>query len=131
MSDSTTLVEQFDDFTIRWKYQSHWAGIEVFEMLGMEDDGTRIYNKKDYVTSPDPVGSIDEAEPYLTGSIKWDGCSDIDFGYHHWCGPTYFLKHFALLERLYKRAQQLMTSGGYEAPWPAVPATEDSGGGGE
>lgn len=29
--------------------------------------------------SPDPVASIDEAERFLDGSVKWDGCSNMSF----------------------------------------------------
>jgi hypothetical protein len=44
------------------------------------------------------------AEAYLKGSIKWDGCSDVNFGYHHWCGPEFWAKHVLLLQYIFTKA---------------------------
>jgi hypothetical protein len=108
-------VEHFDGFSVRFKYLPHWADVEVFEHIGINQP--ILYNKKDAVSLPDPVESIDEAEPYLTGYIKWDGCSEFEFGRPHWCGPRSYLLHFRILETIYKRAQELMPSGN-DDPWP-------------
>ena len=105
-------------FTVRWRYWPHWADCEVFAYIGEEMSAPprMFYNRKDSNYSPNPVYSIDEAEPYLTGFIKWDGCSEFDFMHPHWCGPHDYRKHFRLLEALYKRAQELMENGNWK-PW--------------
>jgi hypothetical protein len=117
-SENTELVEdalvnaEFG-FRVHWKYSSHWADVEVYEYIGEEvsNPPRKFFNRKNWVSSPDPVYSIDEAEPYLTGYIKWDGCSELNIGCPHWCGPYQYKKHFALLEWLYKRSRELLEAG--------------------
>lgn len=114
------LIADIDDFRVRFKYASHYVDVAVFEIVATDTDGSNpMFQLKDYVSSDDLVGNIDEAHVYLHGTIKWDGCSDLQIGYHHWCGPSDYLKHFAILEAIYKKAQELMPAGGYESPWPA------------
>jgi len=115
------LVTEHDfGFRVRWRYSEYWADVEAFEYIGCEvnpdgSNGAKFFNRKDHF-GPEPVPSIDEAEPYLAGFIKWDGCSEFDFGHPHWCGPDDYRKHFRLLETLYRRAQELMTHGNHD-PW--------------
>jgi hypothetical protein len=87
-------------FHILWQIYSHVAEFIVIQVTAVEMDN----NKAHYDTNS-PGGSTDDitqAEIYLKGSVKWDGCSDIHFGYHHWCGPEYWAKHMLLMEHLYK-----------------------------
>lgn len=128
--EKTELVEDMLDdfgFRVRWRYSEYWADVEVFEYIGQEypdgKPGAKFFNRKDWKSSPDPVYSIDEAEPYLTGFIKWDGCSELDIGCPHWCGPRDYRKHFEILEALYRRAQSLMASGNFD-PWDEPPTAE-------
>jgi hypothetical protein len=114
------LTENYFGIRVRFRYLPHWTDVEVYEYVGQfvnddKTDGAKFFNKKDAPSTPDPVLTLDEAEPYLTGYIKWDGCSEFDFGRPHWCGPDDYKKHFAILEAIYKRAQALM--GSVEAPW--------------
>lgn len=111
-------------FRVRWSYLPHWADVEAFEYIGNDvnedgTDGPKFFNRKDSSYSPDAVYVMEEAEPYLTGYIKWDGCSELNIGCPHWCGPDDYRKHFRLLEALYRRAQELMKSGNWE-PWDKV-----------
>jgi hypothetical protein len=115
----TELVEDvlaaFGDFgfCVRWRYSSHWADVEVFKYIGkeMSDPPRLFFNRKDWVAGPDPVYSMDEAEVYLEGYIKWDGCCELDMGCPHWCGPEDFKQHFRLLEWIYKRSRELLEAG--------------------
>ena len=56
-----------------------------------------------------------DKELYLSGNIKWDGCSHIDFGdnsgtstpgYLHFCGKEDFKKHAEVLNKLFKFASE-------------------------
>jgi hypothetical protein len=52
-----------------------------------------------------------ETEVYLTGSMKWDGCTNIDFGGEsclHLCGYWHFKKHYEVLEALMKRCSEVI-----------------------
>ncbi len=47
-------------------------------------------------------------EPYMKGSIKWDGCANVMFnddGYMHFCGQRDFERHNALIRKLYEIAK--------------------------
>jgi hypothetical protein len=114
-------------FRIRYLYQDHWCDVEAWEIVAIgASDADPLFQRKQSCVRPDPVETTQEAERYLMGFIKWDGCSEFKFapdkdmefshGHFHWCGPDHYRKHFALLEHLYRRAQSLMKSGNFE-PW--------------
>lgn len=48
-----------------------------------------------------------EAEPYLTGFVKWDGCMEVTDGMH-WCDRDHMEEDFALLRHLREAAFGLM-----------------------
>jgi len=56
-----------------------------------------------------------EAERYLSGTIKWDGCSHIYFGdgdnngYIHLCGKIHFDNHMNLMKELFELASKEIT----------------------
>lgn len=105
-------------FRVRYRYTATWCDVEAFEFVARFEDGHGEFNKKDYVVSPDPVRALDDAQPYITGFIKWDGCSEFDWKETHLCGPDGFRRHFALLECMYRKSQKLM--GRADAPWDDV-----------
>ena len=39
-------------------------------------DGSPLFHRKDSRVSPDSVETIEEADIYAHGSVKWDGCSN-------------------------------------------------------
>lgn len=53
-----------------------------------------------------------ESELYLTGSIKWDGCSHIDFKTNetmkHLCGKQSFILHCEMMISLYEKITALI-----------------------
>lgn len=51
----------------------------------------------------------DYAEPIISGSIKWDGCSNWDFSkQYHFCSKTDAKNFGDLLPKLYEWASELM-----------------------
>jgi hypothetical protein len=58
---------------------SHYVDYAIYDIEGEYSDETPLFHKKGSITSPDPVEEIENAEPYLHGSVKWDGCSDWHF----------------------------------------------------
>ena len=65
------------------------------------------------VYSSDMVLEIEQADVYLEGYLKWDGCAELDQGRHHWCDEQDFIKHAMLLNYLWQRAHQLMENSDY------------------
>lgn len=98
-------------FDVLWKEVTDtYVDCEVFEVVGGIGD-VRIYERKGAICSDDTTPNIEEAQTYLTVSIKWDSCSHFDFGkegYIHFCGVSAYKNHCKLLEFLYKRAFELM-----------------------
>ena len=73
------VVIYFDDIGYAAKVtnqESHRIEFVVYEIEGVTDKGQRLFHKKDSPTNPDPVETMDEADVYLHGSVKWDGCSN-------------------------------------------------------
>lgn len=83
-------------FRLEWSVHSHYA--EVTARLINDRDGDSV--------------DVDD-EVYLTGYVKWDGCTELDQGCNHWCGPCHYTRHFALLKHIYLRAFELMD----RTPW--------------
>lgn len=130
MSDEKkTLVEDIlcnpFGFRVEWKYSEHWADVTVWEITarGCEKENTPYFNSKGWTAAGDS-DSHEEAERYLVGYIKWDGCSEFTFSPDeedgsdfHWCGPNDYKKHFSLLESLYKRSRELIAASADWANW--------------
>lgn len=53
-----------------------------------------------------------QAEPFIRGSVKWDGCSNLHFGdddgYLHLCGPEGIQRMSDLLPTIFLRCGELL-----------------------
>jgi hypothetical protein len=112
MSDKRTTTEDvLGDFGFRmvWSVSDLWADVTAYEITGrgMEENAP-LFERKGATCGPDHVESHEDAEEYLDGYVKWDGCTELDMGRPHWCGPYGYKKHCALLRYIYERAFQLM-----------------------
>jgi hypothetical protein len=94
-------------FRVRWLAQDHWVDFEVFEVIGLGDKGPMFYMDGGNGSS-DTVETIDSAEHYTKGFVKWDGCSHVEQVESHLCGKSAWVRHRQLLEYLWTRAFQLM-----------------------
>lgn len=118
-----TVEDIFGDFgfRVKWSVVDHWADIEVYEVesRGTELNSKPQFHRKGAACSPDGVEDISEAEKYLEGYIKWDGCTELDMGCPHWCGPSGYVTHCELLKYIYRRAHELMGREPEDA-WPSI-----------
>lgn len=91
---------------------SHFLSFIVYCIIGRTEDGTRIYNRDGYESSPDPVEHRSLAQAALSGSIKWDGCSDITIDDEplHFCGRANAQEFAAVLSAIYDLAAELIPS---------------------
>lgn len=106
-------------FTIVWTFAPNHCSFKVYQLLNdvVENDKVikREYAAKDWNSLPkDSTTELEEAEEYMSGLIKWDGCSEIKFE-DHLCGAFFFKEHIKLLEHLYREAMSQM--GSDEDPW--------------
>lgn len=95
-------------FRVRWSSDPYRAKAEVFEIVSRNaDDWVAGFDLREGPRKGSTT-DIDEAELYAVGFVKWDGCSEIDQGQPHWCGPAEYKRHIRLLEYIYRRAFELM-----------------------
>lgn len=111
-------IEQIGDgFGITVRYEPHEAHVDFFayEVLGVSESGQKWYWRKGAEDSSDNTDSIADAEHYVKGSVKWDGCSHLNFGdegYLHLCGRADFDKLTEALPVIYERCGALMAAAG-------------------
>lgn len=104
-------------FRLKWSVSDSWANVTAYKIVAVEDDsGKKFFERRPWKRSGDHVEHIDKAESYLDGWVKWDGCSELNQGKPHWCGPNDFKHHMALLKYIYLRAFELMGREP-EEPW--------------
>lgn len=119
--DGSWLIEKvggLGGFVIRAR--SHGGAsrceFEVFERPAQRGD-VELYVRKDAKHGGDYVETLDEAQCVFRGSIKWDGCSNVetDSGEAlHLCGPeawASFSKAIALLPSLALKAMGMEAFG--------------------
>lgn len=120
MSEKRKTIEDAHGFRLVWSVSDTWADVTAYEMTGTFMDGSPCFELESG-NGCDATENIDEAEVYLSGFVKWDGCTELDQGQPHWCGPNGYKKHIALLRHIYIRAHELMGRQP-EEPWGDSPA---------
>ena len=96
-------------FRVVWVIKPYVARMKIYDVHSFcPDTGKKYFDRIDWESLPDNVEDISEAEIYAEGQVKWDGCTEIDWGQPHWCGEFCYIKHIRLIEYIYKRASELM-----------------------
>lgn len=74
-------VKHYKDIGFTVVAEPHYFHVEylIYEIEGDSVDGNPLYHRKGSDSFPDSVDTIEESEPYLTGEVKWDGCSNWEF----------------------------------------------------
>lgn len=99
----------FDDigYTVIVKPGEAVCDFSVYSILGMVDN-TPAY--VDPASGSAICTELDKAQPFMTGRIKWDGCSDWWFIENsaalHFCGRGDFAQFSELMERLHDVAAE-------------------------
>ncbi len=103
----------------RSKEDCYWIDYEVYQISGYpgypEERGERglgdfLVLMKGWKSSGDDVAAddLDNAEVYVKGNIKFDGCSHFYWGnYTHICGIDEAAKHCAMVYRLFLKAKSV------------------------
>jgi hypothetical protein len=80
----TRHVEHLN-FTVVAKTYPHYVEFVIYDIVGHTEGETKgVYDVPEWprigqVSSGDTVSNIEEAEVYLHGEVKWDGCSNWHF----------------------------------------------------
>lgn len=111
--------ERYDDleFHVRARpINEACIGFEVFNLTVHDDgNGPPLKFEKSKGRGIEPTPNIDEAIVLLKGSIKFDGCSDINFdngGYLHSCSRQELTRFGPLFNKLFDIAMRLMPNNG-------------------
>lgn len=98
------------EFTIIAEVRKHHMDFWAYECIGhlAGDIWIPSYQKKNTHSWPVGTEDISDAEPYIFGYVKLDGCIHWKFrtnddGYEHWCGRSHVKEELARLERLFDR----------------------------
>lgn len=95
-------------FRLVWSVQDHCASVEAYKVECFDIEGNPLFWRDGSPHNGDATPDYEDAESYLEGFVKWDGCTELNQGQPHWCGPEDYKKHFKLLEHIYKRSFELM-----------------------
>jgi hypothetical protein len=118
------LIEHIGgDFGVTVMYMTtdeHPISVEfkAVEIVGLDEGRPtgRLYHREGSGSSEDDVSNPHEAERFVSGTVKWDGCSHVYFGdnngYLHLCGRSSFAKLSLALPAIYERCGELMKARG-------------------
>lgn len=78
MSIASKIVREFRDleFVVVASAGEYHVDYWIYDILGIEVGTEKVLYHKAGGDGCDPVENIDEAEVYMHGSVKWDGCSN-------------------------------------------------------
>lgn len=103
----------FDDigYFITYEHTNHYNVLDfvAYKINGTTSDGKLIYNEA--TESSLPTYNIEEAQPYLDGFIRSDGCSNWDFCGNtmiHFCERDDYRNITILFDRMYDIAKESM-----------------------
>ena len=122
-SASTTTEHIGDNFGVTVRYEIHQPPVAVdfyaAEVTSVSDDGAKYYLRKGARSSEDDTSDFDDAERYISGSVKWDGCSHYYFGdvgseggYVHLCSSQSAEKLARTIIVIHARCGELMRAAG-------------------
>ncbi len=76
-----SVIKHFEKlgFTVVAEPQDMSVYYTIYDHEGKDLEGNFLYHEAGATCNPSPVDNLDEAEPYLHGIVKWDGCSDWHF----------------------------------------------------
>lgn len=125
----TELLEHWDDlkvtviFTQEYDHAIKFFAAEIVatQITGRDFYADRGWTKKDGRSNMDLVYDPHEAESYLAGYVKWDGCQEISFGDGglHLCGAEDVEHLSQTLIRIFNRCGELMGDKVLEDTFPA------------
>ena len=112
------IIRHFIDigFTVRARLpcsdEIYHCDFEVFKIVS-GDSAEVAWQKAGEDVEPIPVEYLDEAECFLSGHVKWDGCSNWNFDEQekvsiHFCSVQQAMNIGVLFERLYRMAKELL-----------------------
>jgi len=87
--------------------------IKVYRVVSFDEKDVPYFKRFGAASGMDMVGVHKDAQVYLEGRVKWDGCSDFRFTEHDRCALHFCEKESAqnlgvLMGRIYDMAKEMM-----------------------
>ncbi len=113
MADASVIQEIFEDYHITADVCSHHVGFRVAKILFWSDGEPSVPAMYGDTFDEGDCSAIPaDAPAFWTGSVKWDGCSNWDFGTSecmaHFCGRKQATSIGRLMDRLYAIAKDAL-----------------------
>lgn len=100
-------------------YTVEFVVYEANEWFRGNDERGVHFQRKDSVSSPNPVDSLDDAEWSIIGGVKWDGCVNYKYNQEscllHQCGLYGFETEARVWKFIYQCAETLMPNYDWES----------------
>lgn len=115
----TILIKHFDDigFSVVAEHREIWLYVEfkVYEQAGIGSDGTHYFSIEEDNGESLREDKIEDADVFLNGSVKWDGCSNWMFdeqerGWIHACSRDDLVNMGEVMARCRDLAATLLPS---------------------
>lgn len=78
MSQQRELFRDIGFSTVATPRGTHAVDFAIYDVVGFDDEDRPLFAMRGS-NSFNPVGSVEESEPFASGTVKWDGCSDWHF----------------------------------------------------
>lgn len=118
-----SITEFKGRFRIEFSFANdHWLDVKVWLIAASNEDNSPAY----YTTNKDGcsefVDNHADAQTYLQGFVKWDGCCELNADHHHWCALDDIDAHCWLHRYIYAWASQRIAAWyGFIIALPAEP----------
>jgi hypothetical protein len=110
-----------NDGRIEWcallEGDQYWTDFKLVPACIWHADGTVGYPRIDDVSPLPPVYEPNEAEPLMSGYVKWDGCMNLEMDNHVCGGPDGLARLYAAMQWLLGKAHEKMCRAGLTPEW--------------
>ena len=105
------------EFTVRAAVHDGYVEYQVYEIngyAGIDENSIPYWPRTGFKSGHDLTDKLDEAELYLHGSVKWDGCSNWSFDEQdrgvmlHGCSRRRLLAHGEIMARCWDWTRTLL-----------------------
>lgn len=86
---------------VRYDHSDHWLNFKAYEVISelVSEPKTKSFRKPDTIEHTE---NPDEAEPTISGYVKWDGCCEMTGPTPHFCGAQDVASYTKVMQELHR-----------------------------
>lgn len=108
------MYDRFENYAISIKIHENNCVIDFEVKKIIAEDKTWHYTIKDAICNFDTTPNFEDGQVFLSGGIKWDGCSNWNFNDKqvmiHFCGRSDATSIGRLIDHLYQIAKERLST---------------------